>query len=147
MAELCQPRAVPSGAQRVAEHPLHRSRLGDGVVVGVGGFIVLGYVVGFLVAAGTLFDMGSYSRSTWRTTGRRRRTWELCVVLGWVALGWGAVLVSIVWFAGEARNQVRQALVDLIAEREIDLELEDRKATIAAERRTIDLTEAPAERD
>jgi len=116
-------------------------------MVGVGGFIMLGYLVGFLVAGATLFDMHSFPKGAWRTTGRRRRTWESVVALSWVALGWGAVLAAIVWFAGEARNQIRQARLDHEAEREIDLALEDRKAAIAAERRTIDLTEAPAERD
>lgn len=116
-------------------------------MVGVGGFILLGYLVGFLVAGATLFDMHSFPKGAWRTTGRRRRTWESAAALSWVALGWGAVLAAIVWFAGEARNQVRQARLDHEAEREIDLVLEDRKAVIATERRTIDLTEAPAERD
>lgn len=116
-------------------------------MVGVGGFIVLGYGVGLLVAAGTLFDMRSLSKGAWRTTGRRRRTWMTVVAASWFVLGWGAVLAAIVWFGGEARAQIRQASLDREAEREIDLALEDRKAAIAAERREIDLTEAPAERD
>jgi len=92
-------------------------------MVGVGGFIVLGYLVGFLVAGATLFDMHSFPKGAWRTTGRRRRTWESVVALSWVALGWGAVLAAIVWFAGEARNQIRQARLDHEAEREIALAL------------------------
>lgn len=120
---------------------------GDGVVVGVGGFILLGYLVGLPVAVFTLFDMASLPKGAWRTTGRRRRTWESIVALSWLALGWGAVLASIVWFAGEARNQIRQARMDREAEREIDLALEDRKEAIAAERSSIDLREATAERD
>ena len=116
-------------------------------MVGVGGFIVLGYLVGLPVAAFTLLDMRSLPKGAWRTTGRRRRTWETAVALSWLVLGWGAVLGSIVWFAGEARNQIRQARMDHEAEREIDLELEDRKEAIAAERATIDLREITAERD
>jgi hypothetical protein len=116
-------------------------------VVGVGGFILLGYLIGFLVAGVTLFDMHSSPKGAWRTTGRRRRTWETIVGLSWLVLGWGAVLAAIVWFAGEARNQIRQAAIDHEAEREIDLELEDRKAEIARERETIDLREITAERD
>lgn len=116
-------------------------------MVGVGGFIVLGYLVGLPGAAFTLFDMRSLPKGAWRTTGRRRRTWETIVALSWLVLGWGAVLASIVWFAGEARSQIRQARMDHEAEREIDLELEDRKEAIAAERVSIDLREATAERD
>jgi hypothetical protein len=116
-------------------------------VAGVGGFILLGYLVGLPVAAFTLFDMRTLPKGAWRTTGRRRRTWESIVAVSWIALGWGAVLASIVWFAGEARNQIRQARMDHEAEREIDLELEDRKEAIAAERASIDLREVTAERD
>ena len=95
-------------------------------MVGVGGFIVLGYVVGLPVVFLTVLDMRMASKGAWRTTGRRRRTWETAVGLSWLVLGWGAVLAAIVWFAGDARNQVRLAANDHEAEREIDLELEDR---------------------
>ena len=116
-------------------------------MVGVSGFILLGYLVGLPVAAFTIFDMRTLSRGAWRTTGRRRRTWETIAALSWLVLGWGAVLVAIIWFAGDARNQVRQARADHEAEREIDLELEDRKDEIAENRSTLDIREATADLD
>lgn len=131
----------------VGTHSRYDFVWGDDSVVGVGGFILLGYLVGFPVAAFTIFDMRTLSRGAWRTTGRRRRNWETIVALSWLVLGWGAVLAAIVWFAGDARNQIRQARLDHEAEREIDLELEDRKDAIAAQRTTIDLREVVAETD
>jgi hypothetical protein len=114
-------------------------------VVGVGGFIVLGYLVGLPVAVFTLLDMYSLPKGAWRITGRRRRTWLSIGAASWLVLGWGAVLASIVWFAGDARNQVRLARMDHEAEREIDLELEERREPFVALPATIDLREVNAE--
>ncbi len=73
----------------------------------MGGFIALGYCVGLIVGAATIADMAGSSRSAWRNTGRRRRNAEASVVIAWLILGWGAVLAGIIWFAGNARTQVR----------------------------------------
>ena len=112
---------------------------------GVGGFILLGLIVGLPVAFVTVLDMRMASKGAWRSTGRRRRTWEAAVALSWLVLGWGAVLAAIVWFAGDARNQVRLAASDHEAEREIDLSIEDRDARAAAPSPPIDLRESKAE--
>ena len=74
---------------------------------GIAGFIALGYVVGLIVSAATIADMAASPRSAWRNTGRRRRNSEAVVVVSWFILGWGAVLAGIIWFAGNARTQVR----------------------------------------
>jgi hypothetical protein len=82
------------------------------VLTGVAGFIALGYVVGLIVLAATIADMAASPRSAWRNTGRRRRNSEAVVVVSWFILGWGAVLAGIIWFAGNARTQVRLAYFD-----------------------------------
>jgi len=56
--------------------------------------------------------MAASPRSAWRNTGRRRRNSEAVVVVSWFMLGWGAVLAGIIWFAGNARTQVRLAYFD-----------------------------------
>jgi len=56
--------------------------------------------------------MAASPRSAWRNTGRRRRNSEAVVVVSWFILGWGAVLAGIIWFAGNARTQVRLAYFD-----------------------------------
>jgi hypothetical protein len=82
------------------------------VLTGIAGFIALGYVVGLIVLAATIADMAASPRSAWRNTGRRRRNSETIVVVSWFILGWGAVLAGIIWFAGNARTQVRLAYFD-----------------------------------
>jgi len=82
------------------------------VLTGIAGFIALGYVVGLIVSAATIADMAASPRSAWRNTGRRRRNSEAVVVVSWFILGWGAVLAGIIWFAGNARTQVRLAYFD-----------------------------------
>ncbi len=82
------------------------------MLTGIAGFIALGYVVGLIVSAATIADMAASPRSAWRNTGRRRRNSEAIVVVSWFILGWGAVLAGIIWFAGNARTQVRLAYFD-----------------------------------
>lgn len=82
------------------------------MLTGIAGFIALGYVVGLIVSAATIADMAASPRSAWRNTGRRRRNSEAVVVVSWFILGWGAVLAGIIWFAGNARTQVRLAYFD-----------------------------------
>lgn len=82
------------------------------MLTGVAGFIALGYIAGLIVAAATIADMAASPRSAWRNTGRRRRNSEAIVVVSWFILGWGAVLAGIIWFAGNARTQVRLAYFD-----------------------------------
>ncbi len=82
------------------------------MLTGIAGFIALGYVVGLIVLAATIADMAASPRSAWRNTGRRRRNSEAIVVVSWFILGWGAVLAGIIWFAGNARTQVRLAYFD-----------------------------------
>ncbi len=82
------------------------------MLTGIAGFIALGYVVGLIVSAATIADMAASPRSAWRITGRRRRNSEAIVVVSWFILGWGAVLAGIIWFAGNARTQVRLAYFD-----------------------------------
>lgn len=82
------------------------------VLTGITGFIILGYVAGLVVGAATIADMAAAPRSAWRNTGRRRRNAEAMVVASWFILGWGAVLAGIIWFAGNARTQVRISYFD-----------------------------------
>lgn len=82
------------------------------VLRGITGFIILGYVAGLVVGGATIADMAASPRSAWRNTGRRRRNSEAIVVVSWFILGWGAVLAGIIWFAGNARTQVRLAYLD-----------------------------------
>ena len=82
------------------------------MLTGIAGFIALGYIAGLIVSAATIADMAASPRSAWRNTGRRRRNSEAIVVVSWFILGWGAVLAGIIWFAGNARTQVRLAYFD-----------------------------------
>ena len=82
------------------------------MLTGITGFIALGYLAGLVVGAATIADMAALPRSAWRNTGRRRRNSEFLVVASWFILGWGAVLVAIIWFAGNARTQVRISFFD-----------------------------------
>lgn len=77
------------------------------MLTGITGFIALGYLAGLVVGAATIADMAALPRGAWRSTGRRRRNSEYLVVASWFILGWGAVLAGIIWFAGNARTQVR----------------------------------------
>ena len=100
------------------------------MLTGIAGFIALGYVVGLIVAAATIADMAASPRSAWRNTGRRRRNSEIIVVVSWFILGWGAVLAGIIWFAGNARTQVRLAYFDRHDSEQQDSEQQD---SVAAE--------------
>ncbi len=100
------------------------------MLTGVAGFIALGYIAGLIVAAATIADMAASPRSAWRNTGRRRRNSEAIVVVSWFILGWGAVLAGIIWFAGNARTQVRRAYFDRQDSEQQDSEQQD---SVAAE--------------
>lgn len=100
------------------------------MLTGVAGFIALGYIAGLIVAAATIADMAASPRSAWRNTGRRRRNSEAIVVVSWFILGWGAVLAGIIWFAGNARTQVRIAYFDRQDSEQQDSEQQD---SVAAE--------------
>ncbi len=100
------------------------------MLTGVAGFIALGYIAGLIVAAATIADMAASPRSAWRNTGRRRRNSEAIVVVSWFILGWGAVLAGIIWFAGNARTQVRLAYFDRQDSEQQDSEQQD---SVAAE--------------
>ena len=95
------------------------------MLTGVAGFIALGYIAGLIVAAATIADMAASPRSAWRNTGRRRRNSEAIVVVSWFILGWGAVLAGIIWFAGNARTQVRIAYFDRHDSEQHDSEHQD----------------------
>jgi hypothetical protein len=69
--------------------------------------------------------MAASPRSAWRNTGRRRRNSEAIVVVSWFILGWGAVLAGIIWFAGNARTQVRLAYFDRQDSEQQDSEQQD----------------------
>ena len=77
------------------------------MLTGITGFILLGYIAGLVVGAVTITDMAASPRSAWRNTGRRRRKFEAAVIASWFIFGWGAVLAGIIWFAGNARSQIR----------------------------------------
>jgi len=120
------------------------------VLTGIAGFIALGYVVGLIVLAATIADMATSPRSAWRNTGRRRRNSEAIVVVSWFILGWGAVLAGIIWFAGNARTQVRLAYVDRQDSEHHDLvavELEEGLILKAPQTpRRVEFAETPAPR-
>ena len=105
------------------------------MLTGVAGFIALGYIAGLIVAAATIADMAASPRSAWRNTGRRRRNSEAIVVVSWFILGWGAVLAGIIWFAGNARTQVRLAYFDRQDSEQQDSEQHDSEQhdSVAAE--------------
>lgn len=120
------------------------------MLTGIAGFIALGYVVGLIVLAATIADMATSPRSAWRNTGRRRRNSEAIVVVSWFILGWGAVLAGIIWFAGNARTQVRLAYVDRQDSEHHDLvavELEEGLILKAPQTpRRVEFAETPAPR-
>ena len=120
------------------------------MLTGIAGFIALGYVVGLVVLAATIADMATSPRSAWRNTGRRRRNSEAIVVVSWFILGWGAVLAGIIWFAGNARTQVRLAYVDRQDSEHHDLvavELEEGLILKAPQTpRRVEFAETPAPR-
>lgn len=117
---------------------------------GIAGFIALGYVVGLIVLAATIADMAASPRSAWRNTGRRRRNSETIVVVSWFILGWGAVLAGVIWFAGNARTQVRLAYFDRQDSEHHDLvaaELEEGSTLKAPQTpRRVEFAETPAPR-
>lgn len=120
-------------------------------VTGILGFVLLGYALGLIVGAAALLDVMRYPRSAWRHAGRRRRSAQARCFLGWLVLGWGGVLVGVLWFTGDTRRLVRLADGDITRSRsgrEIDIALEERKVAIAEERartETVDLTEVSCE--
>ena len=120
------------------------------VLTGIAGFIALGYVAGLVVGAATIADMAASPRSAWRNTGRRRRNSEAIVVVSWFILGWGAVLAGIIWFAGNARTQVRLAYFDRQDSEHHDLvavELEEGLILKAPQTpRRVEFAETPAPR-
>jgi hypothetical protein len=120
-------------------------------VTGLLGFVLLGYAVGLVVGGAAFLDVLRYPRSAWRRAGRRRRSAQARIFLGWLVLGWGGVLVGVLWFTGDARRLVRLADGDIARSRgarELDLALEERKVAIAEERiraQTVDITEVSCE--
>lgn len=120
-------------------------------MTGIVGFVLLGYAVGLVVGGAAYLEVLRYPRSAWRHAGRRRRSAQARIFLGWLVLGWGGVLVGVLWFTGDTRRLVRLADGDIArsrAGRELDLELEERKAAIAEARvqaETVDLTEVSCE--
>jgi len=120
------------------------------VLTGIAGFIALGYIAGLIVAAATIADMAASPRSAWRNTGRRRRNSEAVVVVSWFILGWGAVLAGIIWFAGNARTQVRISYFDRQDSEHHDLvaaELEEGSTLKAPQTpRRVEFGETPAPR-
>ena len=117
---------------------------------GVAGFIALGYIAGLIVATATIADMAASPRSAWRNTGRRRRNSEAIVLVSWFIRGWGAVLAGIIWFAGNARTQVRIAYFDRQDSEQHDLvaaELEEGARLKAPQTpRRVEFVETPAPR-
>lgn len=120
------------------------------MLTGIAGFISLGYVVGLIVLAATIADMAASPRSAWRNTGRRRRNSEAIVVISWFILGWGAVLAGIIWFAGNARTQVRIAYFDRQDSEQHDSEQQDLVAGARLKApqtpRRVEFVETPAPR-
>ena len=115
---------------------------------GVLGFIVLGYCLGILAVMVALVEISSLSTRAWRHTGRRRRSWQIALGLSWIAFGWGGVMATVVWFAGDARTQVRGISQELEISQEINLSFQEafanRMANIAMARdsnREINLVE------
>ncbi len=109
-------------------------------MTGILGFIILGYCLGILTAMVALVEISSLSRRAWRHTGRRRRSWQIALGLSWIAFGWGGVIATVVWFAGDARSQVRQISQELEISKDINLSFEEafdsRTAAISAARRS-----------
>ena len=109
-------------------------------MTGVLGFIILGYCLGILAAMVALVEISSLSKRAWRHTGRRRRSWQIALGLSWIAFGWGGVIATVVWFAGDARSQVRQISQELEISKDINLSFEEafdsRTAAISAARRS-----------
>lgn len=94
-------------------------------MTGILGFIILGYFVGILAAMVALGEISSLSRRAWRHSGRRRRSWQISLCLSWIVFGWGGVIATVVWFAGDARSQVRQISEELEVSQEIDLSFQE----------------------
>lgn len=113
------------------------------MLTGVAGFIALGYIAGLIVVAATIADMVASPRSAWRNTGRRRRNSEAIVVVSWFILGWGAVLAGIIWFAGNARTQVRLAYFDRQDSEHQDSEHHDLVAVELEEESTLKAPQTP----
>ncbi len=107
-------------------------------MTGILGFIILGYFLGVLAAMVALGEISSLSRRAWRHSGRRRRSWQIALGLSWIVFGWGGVIATVVWFAGDARSQVRQISQELEVSQEIDLSFQEafanRMSTIAMAR-------------
>jgi hypothetical protein len=98
-------------------------------MTGILGFIILGYFLGILAAMVALGEISSLSRRAWRHSGRRRRSWQISLGLSWIVFGWGGVIATVVWFAGDARSQVRQISEELEVSQEIDLSFQEAFAT------------------
>lgn len=94
-------------------------------MTGILGFIILGYFLGILAAMIALGEISSLSRRAWRHSGRRRRSWQISLGLSWIVFGWGGVIATVVWFAGDARSQVRQISEELEVSQEIDLSFQE----------------------
>ncbi len=76
-----------------------------------GGFLVLGYVVTLVPARLCHLDIGGFRRSLWIGVGHRDR-WLHSIIAAYLALGWPAFIVIVVW----RTSTTRKGLVELRAQ-------------------------------
>jgi hypothetical protein len=68
-------------------------------------FVGLGYLVGIPAAWWCWHDLARFRRPLWVGFGNRDG-WRRGVVVGLVALGWGAVVVALSWRTGRTRPEL-----------------------------------------
>ena len=67
---------------------------------------VVGVVAMVPVAVWWARDLARIPGRTWYWTGHHRRPWQWAVLLGWLAGGWPAMIVVLVWARSPARAQL-----------------------------------------
>ena len=81
-------------------------------VIDVCAFWVLGVVAMVPVAIWFARDLARIPGPTWYWAGYHRRPWQWAVLLGWLASGWPAMIVVLVW----SRSSVRAQLLAEVAQ-------------------------------
>ena len=67
--------------------------------------VLLGYLLGVPAALWCWRDLARFRRPLWVGYGNRG-AWRRAVVLGLIALGWGALFVALGWRTGRTRPEL-----------------------------------------
>jgi len=79
------------------------------------------WVAGMVVAVPALLwwshDVARIPGPAWYWTGHHRRSWQWGLLFGWIAGGWPAIVIVIVWSQSAVRRDVRDEAHEVRAAR------------------------------